>query len=133
MSRQDCAEKGGECCSGGGRAGIKHKEPELQKNGVGGTASKTCAGNLCCSPSHPGGTLTAPPFLPSFQTDILLAKEERDRLSLEKQVLEKKLEEARQRFRREDPVTVTVCGHPGGRARGASLAGGLQANTAGCV
>lgn len=65
--------------------------------------------------------------------DIFLAKEERDRLSLEKQVLEKKLEEARQRFRREDPVTVTVCGHLGELARGASLAGDLQANTAGCV
>ncbi|XP_071674104.1 interferon-induced 35 kDa protein isoform X2 [Patagioenas fasciata] len=38
--------------------------------------------------------------------DIFLAKEERDRLSLEKQVLEKKLEEARQRFCWEDPVTM---------------------------
>ncbi|KAK2536129.1 Ifi35 [Columba guinea] len=41
-----------------------------------------------------------------WQMDIFVAKEERDRLNLEKQVLEKKLEEARQRFRREDPVTM---------------------------
>lgn len=71
MSRQDCAEKGGECCSGGGRAGIKHKEPELQKNGVGGAASKTCAGNgECAAAPRILGVPSLPPlsFLPSRWT-----------------------------------------------------------------
>lgn len=118
------------------RASAVAVEKGLQKNHVGGAASKTCAGNGECAaaPHIPGVPSLPPPCIPSFQMDIFLAKEERDRLRREKQVLEKKLGELKQRSCWEDPVMVTVCGCPGELARGASLAGGLQVNAAGrCV
>lgn len=47
------------------------------------------------------------PLFLSFQTGIFLAKEEKNRLMQEKEVLKKKLKEVRKRVCWEDPVMVT--------------------------
>ncbi|XP_065507417.1 interferon-induced 35 kDa protein isoform X3 [Caloenas nicobarica] len=71
---------------------VERKAGELRKEGE--LLHKICEQQKLLSREQEG----------SWQMDIFLAKEERDTLRQEKQVLEKKLEEVRQRFHWEDPA-----------------------------